>query len=1282
MAQKLLIVCAHGDEDKAEQIAQPLRKAGYDVSHEGTVLVGQSPLEEASKFLGGGGPVVLCATARAIGTKGARLLTNAARNSPNVRVFIVQMEDDADVEPIAFGQKVAIFSRDASLTDLVASLRNFFPGDGMASASAAHTQAELRYRQLALDSCDLIDLANMPPDRELATRQLELRLLYVPLRVRVEIPAGGEEGEAALVALERRREAWRRPSLAAEPSPAVPVGERLGKARQLVILGDPGAGKSTMVRWIATSYLLRLNRDPDWSHLPDVQTLPAEDWLPVIIRCRDLRDPSSLNGALDDVLRYTLRKAEMKREEAAAFRELLPLKLIEGQALLLFDGLDEIAEPTARARFCQQIEQIHLAYPKAPLIATSRIVGYREMRYRIGRGFEHVTVADLSSADKDDFARRWCNLAEPEERRETAALDLIKDIHSTDRIERLTGNPMLLTTMALVKRKVRTLPRRRADLYWEAVQVLLNWRSELDGPIDSDEALPQLRYIGYEMCRRGVQQLPRPELLELLENMREEYPKVHAAKNHRPADFLKLLEQRTGILIEAGLVPHLGMTVPVFEFRHLTFQEYLAARALLDGQFPGRDRNRSLAQNVASLAGLTPVSGQPADNKESITAEQWREAIRLCVACLRNSSRDDEVDDIILAILQPLEGEDANRSARHRAILAVLCLADEPNVSNEVANKVLTEFVRQVATSLAEELFGDPAAKDALSELGGSQWAAALRSILIDHFIQDSGALRLSVAFLYSMLADASVPKAPDEMRLWIAERGQRLRDQEPRVAIEAALDLVGLDSRESVPVEPWVVAELLKGLAGPPPLQACAALDLGILNDESRGELRWRPSPEEIEKLAAVLADSATDSSALFVVCTILSGERDPRAVAPLIRLLSDKDELIVVTAADLLGDIGDNRAVDGLIHALEHSRPKVRRSAASALGKTADMRATEALVGRLQDPDPETREAAAEALGKIGSPQAVEPLISALQDPEEKVRLAVLGSLGKIADPRALEILLGALKDESLSGAAIEALGNTRNPRALEALLELLGNARWAYFAANAVASMGEAAVPGLLSKLGTADSTARSYAALALGQVGQPAVAPMIALLQGTDRALRAWGANVLGHIKDIATVEPLMAALGDEYSLVRWWAAEALGELGQAQAVGPLAALIDRDPENASYPAVALVKLGQPGIEALRARLASSEPKVRIAALAGLARTCADETDGKLLAESFEGAGYKAIDPQKEIDDSRIQEASVKLGLSPQEVLERYSKLAKQFGLKLAERSASGGTCAGG
>ncbi|MGH8898515.1 MAG: SIR2 family protein [Egibacteraceae bacterium] len=72
--------------------------------------------------------------------------------------------------------------------------------------SADDRATERRYREVALRAFDIIDLANLPEnDRHLATRDLELRRLYVALQVEVEAPAEAELGEAQLLALEERR---------------------------------------------------------------------------------------------------------------------------------------------------------------------------------------------------------------------------------------------------------------------------------------------------------------------------------------------------------------------------------------------------------------------------------------------------------------------------------------------------------------------------------------------------------------------------------------------------------------------------------------------------------------------------------------------------------------------------------------------------------------------------------------------------------------------------------------------------------------------------------------------------------------------------------------------------------------------------------------------------------------------------------------------------------------------------------------------------------------------
>nr|VFK61205.1 MAG: HEAT repeat-containing protein [Candidatus Kentron sp. UNK]VFK69810.1 MAG: HEAT repeat-containing protein [Candidatus Kentron sp. UNK] len=851
------------------------------------------------------------------------------------------------------------------------------------------TRLEALYRKLALDACDIIDLANLPEDdRHIATRNLELRRLYVALRLRREIRAWEEPDDKTLAALEGRRAprwgeaGWRND----EEKDRVSLGERLGEAGRLVVLGDPGAGKSTLLRWLATAYLLRLEDDPDFKDLPDIASLPkpkqatpgsaafqaaslknadkmsalpAGGWLPILVRCRDL--PLEVD-TLEAMLLHTLKKSQLPEAECAPLGELLRARLESGAALLLVDALDEITEPAARARFSEQLVKIHLAYPAAPMVVTSRIVGYREMGYRIRSGFEHLTVADLSKDDKDAFARRWCNLTEVGDRREAACAELIRDIHSADRIERLTGNPMLLTTMALIKRKIGRLPQRRVDLYEKAVEVLLNWRSQLDEPLDPREALPQLEYLAHALCADGIQQIREDEILERLREMRAAYPNIYSLQQHSPEAFLHLLEARTGLLIQSGHVRHDGRSMPVYEFRHLTFQEYLAGLALVQGHYRGWDTGRTLAEIVAPLAGQV---GEGREFGDTAVVENWREALRLCVA----ACNDSEVEEVLAAILRPLPGETGTERAR--AVLAVLCLADEPNVSEQLAGEVLRQLAAQVG-----ERDGWGNARTSLDaaamEVARSRWKEILGDCLLDEFQQREGVTRGRSGGLYAMVREIQVPSEEDEFAHWLTEETLRLAHCDEREAIGIALTVLRLAYLGRDCRVPALTDGLIQRLAGGAALAHGAAGALYWMNDGYQAKSRknrWGFIPAQQKQLIAATARPDCDSEALRYLSVIFRNER-------------------------MTG------AVEALLAQLANNHPaRTRRAMVLALGKIGDPKAIDALVARLEDTEENTdvRQVAAIALGNIGKEPALDALRTALRDTVEAVRRAALGGLAQ---------------------------------------------------------------------------------------------------------------------------------------------------------------------------------------------------------------------------------------------------------------------------------------------
>jgi hypothetical protein len=713
-------------------------------------------------------------------------------------------------------------------------------------------EAEVRYVELALRTFDAVDLVGLPGDQthrvnhgvDHGAQSPPLHRLYVPLKV------NGLEPQSS-------------------------VGEALAATRRLVVLGDPGTGKTTLVRWLATAYLRKEISLIEWVSLPDVNELPHESLLPVVVSCRDL-DPASTAGSLDDVLRHTLRKAEMSESDTADLVFRLRERLREGRVLLLVDGLDAIPDLRARAGFCRQIEQIAIAYPHTPLVVTSRPAAYRELGDPLSRSFRAVTLADWSREDKDRFVKRWFLWSEPQvDQREHKTDELIRAIHSTQRIERLASNPLLLTVMALVRPRIGSLPQRRAELYWEAVQVLLGRLSGTGIPLPTREVLPQLEHLAYVMCERAVQQLAQDEVLEVLTAFRSGLSTSHPVHAHSPEELLFLVERSTGLLRRTGERRHLGMNVPVFELCHPMFQEYLAARAIIDGHCPGSlSPGQPLAQRISPLAGRT-VS---LPNGEIEVRDPWQEVLRLAVAC-----SGDEVDDVLRALLSPLPEEDAaaTAAARSRSVLAALCLADEPEVGEGTAWEVLSGLARHIRRT--EE---GPQMKTSLDqatqELLSSRWAGLFKLALVREFQARGEAERWSIGFYFGKLGALS-----GLQRALLPGAGSGHPATADDLDVAAALEVIGSPASLGAAAAGDLASRFLAMLGGGPARDHAAAWALYALHGSREGT--WRPAGPELERIADLLGDPGLDAGAAWCFIKILGTVRAVSAAGVLRARLED---------------------------------------------------------------------------------------------------------------------------------------------------------------------------------------------------------------------------------------------------------------------------------------------------------------------------------------------------------------------------------------------------------
>ncbi|MEH2339071.1 hypothetical protein [Nostoc sp.] len=128
----IYIVHAKQEEKLAEKLEKDIREAGYEeIAHRGTVMVGEGYIAEASKALSTGGPVILCGTCKAMGSNWVELIVNAARDRTfdEPRIFCLQMEEDANVNRLNFGECIALYWQNPAkaIEDLIAALKKHYP---------------------------------------------------------------------------------------------------------------------------------------------------------------------------------------------------------------------------------------------------------------------------------------------------------------------------------------------------------------------------------------------------------------------------------------------------------------------------------------------------------------------------------------------------------------------------------------------------------------------------------------------------------------------------------------------------------------------------------------------------------------------------------------------------------------------------------------------------------------------------------------------------------------------------------------------------------------------------------------------------------------------------------------------------------------------------------------------------------------------------------------------------------------------------------------------------
>ncbi len=536
-------------------------------------------------------------------------------------------------------------------------------------------------------SCSDIQLDGLPVDGYVGSKKFPLDMLYVPIRFQKKLSSQEEFEEWHERFYYIDRFSYTKNSKETNTISS-PIQEEVFNS---IILAGPGNGKTTFLKKVVSYYSYSYSHN---KFLESEEGFVKNKLLPIWIKCRTLNERTdfSMINIIKDIPSF----AEFPPDEELkqAFYDIALAKITNGEAIILIDGLDEISDYRKRNSFIEQIDTFSSSYKKSRIIITSRIAGYEDYNKSGLSGFKNFQIQPFNNEDIRKLCVKWHTAVINDLEQTVIHANKLADvIIKHDRIRALATNPLLLTTLLLVQRRVGRLPTKRVALYDESIKVLIEtWNQEGHEPLDSSSTWCKLAYIAFSMSVKGVQQITKDELITILHDANDDMKRILTFDTDSPEQFIKRTEQRSSLLIKVGYAKDNNEILhEIYEFQHLTFQEYLTSFAIVKKYYPHAkrtDRTIDILLNINGLNAFDPISK--------------KEEVVLLTAALSGW----DAEDIALALIDKIQNSEKNFSDISR--LSIMLVLDDLELETETVENLLTLSLSQpseYALSVLEELW-------------------------------------------------------------------------------------------------------------------------------------------------------------------------------------------------------------------------------------------------------------------------------------------------------------------------------------------------------------------------------------------------------------------------------------------------------------------------------------------------------------------------------------------------------------------------------------------------
>ncbi len=376
-----------------------------------------------------------------------------------------------------------------------------------------------------------------------------------------------------------------------DPQPDFQITESLGSILldhlNLVLLGDPGSGKSITLQYLAWCF--------SQSNTAFDKLDILENRVPILLSPKTCYwraiDEEDVEAALEKEVSQHLR-AEKKYVP-----DLVKKWLEEEKVILLLDGLDEIPNKI-REHVVHKIQRFVSSgeFQGCRTVVSSRPTGY----ISLGHPFIEFTLQPLNEYELLSYVTIRLTKMRGIEKTEAefAASNLVRKIRTESGLKTILGNPLFLKLLFMIDPDINNLPSHLGEVIGRFIRLSV-WeraKKDIESKWTMDECNEVLTWIAWELQNYPEVDNDEDGLVKIL--------KKKTIDIEDPRGIIHFLHEGMGLL---DVNQYSGST----KFCHLLFREYFVARRLVNNW------NENRKQTWAFI-------------KPRLHHPEWRETLLLC----------------------------------------------------------------------------------------------------------------------------------------------------------------------------------------------------------------------------------------------------------------------------------------------------------------------------------------------------------------------------------------------------------------------------------------------------------------------------------------------------------------------------------------------------------------------------------------------------------------------------------------------------------------------------